>query len=343
MMKLTDSSKKMKELLDRVTYRQWVIAAVTVSCLMGILVYLSLSGDNSAKRNVAKADMVKVVVAKQDIPDRTVVQETMLKVVEVPADVVPPGAFNDVSEAMDRPTSTAIQQGDILTDKKVYTDIRMAGFTGTIPPNCRAVSVGITDITGVSGFAKPGDYVDVMVVSGKKEDGLKGEVMMQNVLLLAINKTGEQSAKDGKKDTTKDAKEAADKVKDKDSDSLKGSADAMATATLALPLDEALKLAVAAQKGTIYLVLRPYNPSDIFTLDREFSMPGDKPIGNQSPSPVSQPSVSAPSAPSAPAPSYSAPSAAPVSAPAPTKPAEPSYENSIEVIRGTESTRVGVN
>ena len=339
MMKLTDSSKKMKELLDRVTYRQWVIAAVTVSCLMGILVYLSLSGDNSAKRNVAKADMVKVVVAKQDIPDRTVVQETMLKVVEVPADVVPPGAFNDVSEAMDRPTSTAIQQGDILTDKKVYTDIRMAGFTGTIPPNCRAVSVGITDITGVSGFAKPGDYVDVMVVSGKKEDGLKGEVMMQNVLLLAINKTGEQSAKDGNKAGDKDKKDVTDKVNNKDTGSINGSADAMATATLALPLDEALKLAVAAQKGTIYLVLRPYNPSDIFTLDREFSLPGDKSVGNQNPSsspqPVVQPTRSAPT------PSYSAPAVAPVSAPA--KPAEPSYEHSIEVIRGTESTRVGVN
>ena len=341
MMKLTDSSKKMKELLDRVTYRQWVIAAVTVSCLMGILVYLSLSGDNSAKRNVDKADMVKVVVAKQDIPDRTVVQETMLKVVEVPADVVPPGAFNDVSEAMDRPTSTAIQQGDILTDKKVYTDIRMAGFTGTIPPNCRAVSVGITDITGVSGFAKPGDYVDVMVVSGKKEDGLKGEVLMQNVLLLAINKTGEQSAKDGNKAGDKDKKDVTDKVNNKDTGSINGSADAMATATLALPLDEALKLAVAAQKGTIYLVLRPYNPSDIFTLDREFSLPGDKPAGtqNQSPSVTPQPAVQ----PTRLAPSYSAPAAAPVSAPAPAKPAEPSYENSIEVIRGTESTRVGVN
>ena len=280
-------------------------------------------------------------MAKQDIPDRTVIQDSMLKVVEVPADIVPPGAFSDVSEATDRPTSTAVQQGDILTDKKVYTDIRMAGFTGMIPPNCRAVSVGITDVTGVSGFAKPGDYVDVMVISGKKEDGLKGEVLMQNVLLLAINKTGEQSAKDGNKDGDKDKKDVGDKVKNKDSESIKGSADAMATATLALPLDEALKLAVAAQKGTIYLVLRPYKPSDIFTLDREFSIPGDKPIGNQSPSTTPQPSTPVQSMPSAPAASYSAPAAAP--APAPARSAEPSYENSIEVIRGTESTRVGVN
>ena len=340
MLKLKDSSGKLKKRLEKVTYRQMVIAAVIVSCLMGVMVYLTLSGNDSAKsNNEAKAAMVKVVVAKQDIPDRTVIQESMLKVIDVPADIVPPGAFNDVSEAMDRPTSTAVQQGDILTDKKVYTDIRMAGFTGTIPPNCRAVSVGITDVTGVSGFAKPGDYVDVMVIFGKKEDGLKGEVLMQNVLLLAINKTGVQS----EKDSGKDKKDVMDKSKD--NSSMKGSSDAMATATLALPLDEALKLAVAAQKGTIYLVLRPYNPSDIFTLDREFSLPGDKPAGTQNPSPTTTPAPqsAAPSVSRTPSPAYTPPAAAPVSAPAPARSAEPSYENSIEVIRGTESTRVGVN
>ena len=338
MLKLKDSSGRLKKILEKVTYRQMVIAAVIVSCLMGVMVYMTLSGNDSAKsNNEAKAAMVKVVVAKQDIPDRTVVQDNMLKVVEVPADIVPPGAFNDVSEVMDRPTSTAIQQGDILTDKKVYTDIRMAGFTGTIPPNCRAVSVGITDVTGVSGFAKPGDYVDVMVVYGKKEDGLKGEILMQNVLLLAINKTGVQS----EKDSGKDKKDVMDKSKD--NSSAKGSSDAMATATLALPLDEALKLAVAAQKGTIYLVLRPYNPSDIFTLDREFSLPGDNPAGSQNPSQTPAPQSAAPSVSRAPAPSYTPPAAVPVSTPAPTQSAEPSYKNSIEVIRGTESTRVGVN
>lgn len=112
----------------------------------------------------------------------------------------------------------------------------------------------------------------------------------------------------------------------------------MATATLALPLDEALKLAVAAQKGTIYLVLRPYHPTDIFTLDREYSMPGDRPAA--SPTQTAVPAAPAPvqSQPS----SYTPPVSTPSSAPAPAAPAASSYGNSIEVIRGTESSRVGV-
>ena len=221
----------------KLTYKQWVSLAVFVSCLLGLMVYMSLSGTESSAQDGPKVEMVKVVVAKQDIPERTIIKDNMLKVVDMPADVVPAEAVREVGEITGSPTSVAIQQGDILTTKKVYADVRMAGFTGTIPPNCRAVSVAITDITGVSGFAKPGDYVDVMVVSGTKESGLRGEILLQNVQLLAINKTGGSAAE-------VDEKKSADSKKDGNEGAIKGSGDAMATATLALPLDEALKVAI---------------------------------------------------------------------------------------------------
>lgn len=330
MLKIPNSSGNFKDLLDKITYRQWVILAVMFSCFMGLLVYFSLSGVDSNTKSAGKELKVKVVVAKQDIPERTIVKDDMLKVVEVPADIVPAGAFADVAEAMDHPASTAIQQGDIVTDKKIYTDVRMAGFTGTIPPNCRAVSVAITDITGVSGFAKPGDYVDIMVISGKKEDGIKGEVLMQNVLLLAINKVGEDAAKPGDEKNS----DEKDKSKDKSEGKIEGSKDAMATATVALPLDEALKLAVASQKGTIYLVLRPYNPTDLFTLDKDYFMPGDKkPVTPQQPQ-VTPPAVTRTE------PTHYTP---PAPAKAPTRPVTADYGSSIEVIRGVNSSKVGVN
>ena len=116
----------------------------------------------------------------------------------------------------------------------------------------------------------------------------------------------------------------------------------MCSSDLALPLDEALKLAVASQKGTIYLVLRPYAPSDIFTLDKDYFMPGDKPsvqntnMTNSSQAPVR---ASAPSVQQAPR-SYTPPAPA-----VPARPAAPvmNSSNSIEVIRGIDSARVGVN
>ena len=305
----------------RLTYKQWVALAAGVSCLLGILVYFSLSSVETAAKDTKPVELVKVVVAKQDIPERTIIKDNMLKVVDMPADVVPAEAVHEISEVTGNPTSVAIQQGDIMTTKKIYTDVRMAGFTGTIPANCRAVSVAITDITGVSGFAKPGDYVDVMVVSGTKDGGFKGEILLQNVQLLAINKTGSQGAEENNEHKSSDDKNGEEGA-------IKGNSDAMTTATLALPLDEALKVATASQKGTIYLVLRPVAPTDIFTIDTDYMIPGER---GTEPAPRNN------------APTATAPAPTPAAAPAPAPvvrqaPASARENSGMKIIRGTRST-----
>ena len=339
--------ERIREFLDKITYRQWVVAAGVVSILLGLMVYLAMSGDDEKVAEKPQTNLVQVVAAKQDIPERTVVKEDMLKVVEVPSELVPEGAFHDVADAVDHPTSTAIQQGDIMTSRKVYVDIRMAGFTGIIPPDCRAVTIPINDVTGVSGFAHPGDYVDIMVITGTKENGINGRIILQDVLLLGINRTadlpntptGDSSKKDGDK---KDDASAANVG----SVNTKASSDTMATATVALKPADALKLAAESQEGTLYLVLRPFKPRDMYTFDTDYA---GVPQGNGQ----AASSSSAPSAPQpAPAPSYSAPQPAPSNAggysassssnSGDSASSMPVLGRTIEVIRGVTSTREGV-
>lgn len=342
--------ERIREFLDKITYRQWVVAAGVVSILLGLMVYFAMSGDDEKAAEKPQTNLVQVVAAKQDIPERTVVKEDMLKVVEVPSELVPEGAFRDVADAVDHPTSTAIQQGDIMTSRKVYVDIRMAGFTGIIPPDCRAVTIPINDVTGVSGFAHPGDYVDIMIISGTKENGINGRIILQDVLLLGINRTadlpntptGDSSQKDsGQKDDA--GSQAVGSV------NTKASSDTMATATVALKPADALKLAAASQEGTLYLVLRPFKPRDMYTFDTDYA---GVPQGNGQ-------QTAAPSAPqSAPAPAPSAPQSAPsapsysggsggsgYSAPSSSGSSDssmPVLGRTIEVIRGVTSTREGV-
>ena len=342
--------ERIREFLDKITYRQWVVAAGVVSILLGLMVYFAMSGDDEKAAEKPQTNLVQVVAAKQDIPERTVVKEDMLKVVEVPSELVPEGAFRDVADAVDHPTSTAIQQGDIMTSRKVYVDIRMAGFTGIIPPDCRAVTIPINDVTGVSGFAHPGDYVDIMIISGTKENGINGRIILQDVLLLGINRTadlpnmptGDSSKKDGDKKDDASAQNVG-------SVNTKASSDTMATATVALKPADALKLAAASQEGTLYLVLRPFKPRDMYTFDTDYA---GVPQGNGQ-------QTAAPSAPqSAPAPAPSAPQSAPsapsysggsggsgYSAPSSSGASDssmPVLGRTIEVIRGVTSTREGV-
>lgn len=342
--------ERIREFLDKITYRQWVVAAGVVSILLGLMVYFAMSGDDEKAAEKPQTNLVQVVAAKQDIPERTVVKEDMLKVVEVPSELVPEGAFRDVADAVDHPTSTAIQQGDIMTSRKVYVDIRMAGFTGIIPPDCRAVTIPINDVTGVSGFAHPGDYVDIMIISGTKENGINGRIILQDVLLLGINRTadlpntptGDSSKKDGDKKDDASAQNVGNV-------NTKASSDTMATATVALKPADALKLAAASQEGTLYLVLRPFKPRDMYTFDTDYA---GVPQGNGQ-------QTAAPSAPqSAPAPAPSAPQSAPsapsysgssgssggsgYSAPSSSGSSMPVLGRTIEVIRGVTSTREGV-
>ncbi len=349
--------ERIREFLDKITYRQWVVAAGVVSILLGLMVYLAMSGDDEKAAEKPQTNLVQVVAAKQDIPERTVVKEDMLKVVEVPSELVPEGAFHDVADAIDHPTSTAIQQGDIMTSRKVYVDIRMAGFTGIIPPDCRAVTIPINDVTGVSGFAHPGDYVDIMIITGTKENGINGRIILQDVLLLGINRTadlpntptGDSSKKDGSQSDKQDASSGTANV---GSVNTKASSDTMAPATVALKPADALKLAAESQEGTLYLVLRPFKPRDMYTFDTDYA---GVPQGNGQ----AASSSSAPSAPQpAPAPSYSAPQSAPsapsysgggssYSAPSSSSSGDsassmPVLGRTIEVIRGVKSTREGV-
>lgn len=342
--------ERIREFLDKITYRQWVVAAGVVSILLGLMVYFAMSGDDEKAAEKPQTNLVQVVAAKQDIPERTVVKEDMLKVVEVPSELVPEGAFRDVADAVDHPTSTAIQQGDIMTSRKVYVDIRMAGFTGIIPPDCRAVTIPINDVTGVSGFAHPGDYVDIMIISGTKENGINGRIILQDVLLLGINRTadlpntptGDSSKKDGDKNDDASAQNVGNV-------NTKASSDTMATATVALKPADALKLAAASQEGTLYLVLRPFKPRDMYTFDTDYA---GVPQGNgqQTAAPSAPQSAPAP-APSAPqsapsAPSYSgSPGGSGYSAPSSSGASDssmPVLGRTIEVIRGVTSTREGV-
>ena len=307
-----------------------VAAGVAAAFLVGIAL-ANVSGTRASSDQMKPT--VQVVVAKEDIPARAVIRESMLKMESVPADRIPDGAVSDIADAVGKPATVPIMQGDVVTAKKILSDPQAAGFTGMIPANCRAISIPVTDITGISGFAKPGDYVDVMLIrKGDKNGGrVDGEIIMQNVLLLAINKNASaETPNEGNGDKKKKAKEDA---------SSKAAAQPMATATLALRPDDALRLAVAAQSGTIYLVLRPYHPQDSVVLDTEFSIDG---ANDEAPPQTTAPQTPAPqpaAAPSpTPSPSYAQPSRQQYD-PTPAAPSVPVYD-SVEVIRGTTSSTI---
>lgn len=179
-----------------------------------------------------------VVVAAQDIPAATTITASMIKIVTVPAEVVQPGSIRDLSRVVGAMTRIPVIAGDQITDRRLAVDGKMPGFVGSIPRDKRAITVAVSDITGVSGFVKAGDYVDLFVTFDKEAAGKNvTSLVLQNTLVLAANRNDTMEADRDKKNSEK-----------------------MTAVTLAVAPDEALRLALVSETAKIHLALRPVQP-----------------------------------------------------------------------------------
>lgn len=268
---------KLSTIMERLTPRQLLIACGVVALLIFLLIYFTLTRLTAEKpkptptptpKQVQVKD-VTVVTAKTSIPERTLIREEMLSLKTVPSNKVPNGALLRTTDLVGRPSKVAINQGEVITTQKVFASILDMGLSGRIPPECRAITVGISDVTGVAGFAQPGDYVDVMLVSSQVENNkVVSEMILQNVLLLAINKQVENNNNTSAQNNANDK----DKAKSQNAGNQPKVTGNPAMATMALVPEDALKLAAKAQLGQIYLVLRPYRPSNGISDDTYYSV-----------------------------------------------------------------------
>ena len=309
---------KLSTFMERLSPRQLMIACGLVALLIFLLIYFTLTRlvaekPKPATQQPATAQVqikdVNIVTAKTSIPERTLIKEEMLSLKTVPSNKVPAGALQRTTDLVGRPTRIAINPGEVITAQKVFSSILDMGLSGRIPPECRAITVGISDVTGVAGFAQPGDYVDVLLISSQVENNkVVSEMILQNVLLLAINKQVEtQNTAPAQNNSN-----SKDKAKNQNTGSQPKVTGQPAMATMALVPEDALKLAAKAQLGQIYLVLRPYRPSNSVSDDTYYSV--TKASGKM---PVTAP------------PAGTIPPGAPI---------ESSPTANVQVIRGTTST-----
>ena len=179
----------------------------------------------------------KVVVAAMDIELGNRLNPQMLKTVDWPSGSVPPGGFDDVKNLQDRVVRTSIQRGEAILSSKLAPLGTQGGLSAVIAEGKRAMTVRVNDVVGVAGFALPGNYVDVMVSTQQDRPGVKtsdekqqiSKTVLTHVLVLAV-------AQEAGRDDTKP------KV--------------VNAVTLELSLEDAEKLDLARNIGTLSLVLR---------------------------------------------------------------------------------------
>lgn len=294
--------------------------------LVFLIIYFILSAvfsDKKEEKPVAAA-MVPVIEASRDIEPQTVITEDMVKAVEVSSNMVPSGALTDKNAVVGKKAGTTIFSGDMITARKLSQ--KAGGFVGLIPDGMRAVSFSVNDVTGVSGFAKPGDKVDILLVTSREGmDRITSKILLKDVLILAVNKSS-GTPQPQSQNTDKDGKGMPSGSAPRQSSSNTSSIGTPSVVTVALTPYDAAKLIASTQIGQLQMLLRPSNDD------------GDHYVGYYViPLPKAEAPKAAPQ--TAPQPVYAAPQPASAPAVSISSGGASGGLSGIEVIRGTNVSR----
>ena len=185
-------------------------------------------------REAHKVPTQPVVVAARDVPEGERLDRLALAVNQWPQGTIPQGAFSNPDLLVGRVTRVAVFRGEAIVPGRLAPPGTGPGIEVKITPGKRAMAVKINDVVGINGLIQPNSRVDVLVTL--KEDMAqtkqRAKVFMSNMRVLSVG-TEMDRGDDGKPINA-------------------------TTATLEVTPDEAERLAVAMNQGTIQLVLRGY-------------------------------------------------------------------------------------
>lgn len=215
-----------------------LVAAFTV---MMVGAYIRQREAKLRRQLMQGREPTSVLVAAQDIPESTRIDDNMVTIVRQPADSIQPHALSEPGEAIGKIAVVPLYQGEQVMDSKLERPQQVSTLSAKTPSGKRAVTMAVDQITGVGGFIHPGDFVDVLgMFQIPTPEGKQAPItitLLQRVQVLAS----------GRSSAVQRGQEA-------------GSADSL---TLALTPQETELVLFARAQGQIQFSLRPKTDSAV--------------------------------------------------------------------------------
>ncbi len=221
--------------------RQTLIALGVAIILGMIAVLLANTYLTGRERQLAQSPegMVRIAVASLPLNYGDDIAPDKVKFVAYPAASLPPGTFKSMAELLPegkrRVALRPIQVNQPLLAVDLSGEGQNASIAALLPDGMRASTVRINDVSGVAGFVKPNDTVDVLITrqaigpDGAQRGEQVTDVLLQNIRVIAM---GQDAA--GAKDKPSSTR----------------------SATLEVTPVDAQKLVLGQQLGSLSLVLR---------------------------------------------------------------------------------------
>ena len=212
-----------------------VMIAVGVAAIASFGVYRAIQ--NMPVREVEVRSLYQVVAARE-LAMGDLVTKDDVKLVAWPASSPVTGGFTAIEEVVNRGLIDGVVANEPLTQAKLAPLEAGGGLPPTITEGMRALSVKVNDVIGVAGYVVPGTRVDVIVTlanRGGSNDSMTRVVVSDVEVLTAGTRMDVAKARDGQPIPA-------------------------SVVTLLVTPDDAERIALAANEGSIMLTLR--NPMD---------------------------------------------------------------------------------
>ncbi|MGE5504505.1 MAG: Flp pilus assembly protein CpaB [Actinomycetota bacterium] len=249
-----------------------VVVAVLAAGLTAFLAKRWLDTQAMRRAQMEQAALTEVLVAARDLPAGTTLQADDLRWERWPEAAINPRLVTRSTgddargQYTGMVTRRVLAEGEPFTPAATFRADSAGVLAGLLAPGMRAVSIGVTSASAVSGFITPGDRVDVVLAADvRKTEGdsqdkggpivrFAAETVLEDVKVLAVD---QQIARG------------------RDGGAIQGK-----TATIEVTPKQAELLTAASMLGQLSLVLRGYQaageakpaqPRDPFTPDVEAS------------------------------------------------------------------------
>jgi pilus assembly protein CpaB len=176
--------------------RALVFLALAAGLVAAVLVFVALSeGDDGKTATVSEGvPVASVVVASQNISPGTEITADMLRVIEVPQELLITGAYTETTSLVGQKARVAILSGEQVPPGKIGAQGDSDGISYVLPPGTRAVAIQVQDLTAVGGLLLPGNRVDIVGAFriddapgvGEDEDLMRVATILQNVEVISV-------------------------------------------------------------------------------------------------------------------------------------------------------------
>ncbi|MDD0854554.1 Flp pilus assembly protein CpaB [Halobacteriovorax sp. GB3] len=161
--------------------------ALIIAVFAMFMVYTYVE-DQKASLTLKYGTMSSVVVAKTDIKEFELLDDSKVTVMNVPQKFLAPGHFKTMREVENTIATVPILKGEQITKPRLTFPGEKTGLSREVSVEKRAIAISITDKQAVSKLIKPGDRVDIIAsidyASGRK-DLQTTKTILQDVRVLS--------------------------------------------------------------------------------------------------------------------------------------------------------------